>query len=71
MKFFRASYNNLESLLVRIQSSLEDKQHSLNTDVMCLDTRAILKKGDRSHLPNETNRNIMLTSMEKEIPLAS
>ncbi|XP_012233527.1 tektin-2 isoform X2 [Linepithema humile] len=67
----KASYNSLESLLMCIQSSLEDKQHSLNTDVMCLDTRAILKKGDRSRLPNETDRNIMLTSMEKEIPLAS
>lgn len=71
IKFFRESYNSLESLLMRVQSSLEDKQHSLNTDVMCLDTRAILKKGDRSRLPNETDRNIVLTSMKKEIPLDS
>lgn len=68
---FRASYNSLESLLIRIDKNLDDKQHSLNTDVMCLDTRSMLKTGDKSGLPNETNRNIVLTRMEKEIPLES
>ncbi|XP_077278867.1 tektin-2 [Temnothorax americanus] len=67
----KASYNSLESLLIRIDKNLEDKQHSLNTDVMCLDMRASLKTGDRSRLPNETDRNIILTRMEKEIPLES
>ncbi|XP_011866442.1 PREDICTED: tektin-2 [Vollenhovia emeryi] len=67
----KASYNSLESLLIRIDKNLEDKQHSLNTDVMCLDIRAPLKTGDRSRLPNETDRNIVLTRMEKEIPLES
>ncbi|XP_011172391.2 tektin-B1 [Solenopsis invicta] len=67
----KASYNSLESLLIRVDKNLEDKQHSLNTDVMCLDMRAPLKTGDRSRLPNETDRNIVLTRMEKEIPLES
>lgn len=69
--FPRASYNSLELLLIRINKNLEDKQHSLNTDVMCLDMRAPLKTGDRSRLSNETDRNIVLTRMEKEIPLES
>lgn len=64
----KAAYNNLESLLVRIDKNLDDKQHSLATDVMCLDLRATLKTGDRTRLRNETDRNIVLTRMEKEIP---
>ncbi|KYN38866.1 Tektin-2 [Trachymyrmex septentrionalis] len=67
----KTSYNTLEALLIRINNNLEDKQHSLNTDVMCLDMRAPLKTGDRARLPNETDRNIALTHMEKEIPLES
>ncbi|XP_029173358.1 tektin-2-like [Nylanderia fulva] len=66
----KASYNSLEALLRRIQKNLDDKQHSLNTDVMCLDTRSTLK-GDKSDLSNETNRNIVLTHLKKEIPLES
>lgn len=65
----RTSYNDMESLFIRINKNLEDKQHSLNTDVMCLDTRVALKTGDKTRLSNETNRNIVLTHMEKEIPL--
>lgn len=38
---------------------------------MCLDTRSTLKMGDKLDLSNETNRNIVLTRMEKEIPLES
>ncbi|KZC08368.1 PREDICTED: tektin-B1 [Dufourea novaeangliae] len=64
-------YNNLESLLLRIERNIDDKQHSLGTDVMCLDMRATLKTGDRTRLPNETDRNIVLTRMEQEIPLES
>ncbi|XP_034190656.1 tektin-2 [Osmia lignaria lignaria] len=67
----KAAYNNLESLLTLIDRNLDDKQHSLATDVMCLDMRATLKTGDRTRLPNETDRNIVLTRMEKEIPLES
>ncbi|XP_076170389.1 tektin-B1 isoform X2 [Ptiloglossa arizonensis] len=65
----KEAYNNLESLLLQIERNLDDKQHSLATDVMCLDMRATLKTGDRTRLPNETDRNIVLTRMEKEIPL--
>lgn len=35
---------------------------------MCLDMRARLKTGDRARLANETDRNIVLTHMEDEIP---
>ncbi|XP_014474280.1 PREDICTED: tektin-2 [Dinoponera quadriceps] len=67
----KTSHNGLESLLTRIDHELDDKQHSMNIDVMCLDSRAILKTGDRARLPNETDRNIVLTRMEQEIPLES
>ncbi|XP_076622261.1 tektin-2 isoform X1 [Colletes latitarsis] len=67
----KEAYNNLESLLLQIERNLDDKQHSLATDVMCLDMRATLKIGDRTRLPNETDRNIVLTRMEKEIPIES
>ncbi|XP_035731900.1 tektin-B1-like [Vespa mandarinia] len=67
----KATYNGLESLLLRVDKNLEDKQHSLSTDIMCLDMRSTLKTGDRTKLPNETDRNIVLTRMEKEIPLES
>lgn len=36
---------------------------------MCLDNRSSLKIGDRARLTNETDRNIILTHMNKEIPL--
>ncbi|XP_043477858.1 tektin-2 [Leptopilina heterotoma] len=65
----KATYNNLETLLNRISKNLEDKQHSLMTDIMCLDNRSSLKIGDRARLTNETDRNIILTHMNKEIPL--
>lgn len=64
----RATYNGLESLLIRIDKNLDDKQHSLMTDIMCLDMRSTLKTGDRARLTNETDRNIVLTRMEQEIP---
>ncbi|XP_046430599.1 tektin-2 isoform X2 [Neodiprion fabricii] len=67
----KATYNGLESLLIRIDKNLDDKQHSLMTDIMCLDMRARLKTGDRAPLPNETDRNIVLTRMEQEIPIES
>ncbi|XP_006613158.1 tektin-2 isoform X2 [Apis dorsata] len=67
----KGAYNNLEGLLLQVDRNLDDKQHSLATDVMCLDMRATLKTGDRTRLPNETDRNIVLTHMEKEIPLES
>ncbi|XP_046487845.1 tektin-2 [Neodiprion pinetum] len=67
----KATYNGLESLLIRIDKNLDDKQHSLMTDIMCLDMRARLKTGDRAPLANETDRNIVLTRMEQEIPIES
>jgi len=52
-------------LLIRIVRNLEDKQHSLNTDMMCLDMRGT-KTGENGY--NETDRNIVLTRLEDEIP---
>ncbi|XP_020286874.1 tektin-B1 [Pseudomyrmex gracilis] len=71
LEHVKSSHNSLKSLLARIDKDLEDKQHSLNTDVVCLDTRSSLKTGNKSELTNETDRNIVLTRMEKEIPMES
>ncbi|XP_012284143.1 tektin-2 [Orussus abietinus] len=65
----KATFNGLEALLIRIEKNLDDKEHSLMTDVMCLDMRARLKTGDRTKLPNETDRNIELTNLKKQLPL--
>ncbi|KAK0168055.1 hypothetical protein PV327_001894 [Microctonus hyperodae] len=67
----KATYNALEPLLIRIKRNLDDKQHSMTTDVMCLDMRSTIKTGDRARLSNETDRNIALTHLENEIPFES
>lgn len=67
--FCRATYNALEEQLIRIDKDLANKEHSLMTDVRCLDLRVRLRteqvgKGSTT----ETDRNIKLTKMEEEIP---
>ncbi|XP_034936566.1 tektin-2 isoform X2 [Chelonus insularis] len=67
----KATFNRLESLLIQLNRNLDDKQHSLMTDIMCLDSRSTLKIGNRTQQSNETNRNIQLTKLNDEIPLES
>ncbi|XP_066601759.1 tektin-B1 isoform X2 [Prorops nasuta] len=65
----KAAYNNFECLQNRLNINIDNKQHALTTDVMCLDLRSTLILQDKTRLPNETNRNIVLTRMEQEIPI--
>lgn len=57
----------MEPLLIQIDRNLDDKQHTLMKDIMCLDMRAALKTGDRKKLTNETDRNIVLTKLDNEL----
>lgn len=65
------NYNLLEKHAHVIDVDLENKQHSLMTDIRALDLRQRLKGGEfsASKSPSaQTDRNIKLTRMEDEIP---
>lgn len=67
----KANYNLLEQHAHVIDVDLENKQHSLMTDIRALDLRERLKFGEFSASKSEsaqTERNIKLTRMEDEIP---
>ncbi|XP_030760676.1 tektin-2 [Sitophilus oryzae] len=64
----KATYNALEDRQVAIDRDLNNKNQSLMTDIRCLDMRARLRKGEFGGSESETDRNIILTKMEKEIP---
>lgn len=64
----KATYNALEDQQVLIDRDLANKQHSLMTDVRCLDLRMRLRTGAYGMPENDTDRNIILTRMEHEIP---
>ncbi|VEN41916.1 unnamed protein product [Callosobruchus maculatus] len=64
----KATYNALEDQQVLITRDLEDKNQSLMTDIRCLDLRMRLRTGEFSGPASDTDRNIQLTRMEKEIP---
>lgn len=60
----KATYNALENQQVLIDRDLDNKSHSLMTDIRCLDLRARLKTESVS----DTDRNVTLVHMEDEIP---
>lgn len=64
----KATYNALEDQQVIIDRELNNKNQSLMTDIRCLDLRARLKEGKFAGPKSQTDRNIQLTRMEKEIP---
>ncbi|XP_075225914.1 tektin-2 [Lycorma delicatula] len=64
----KATYNALEEQLVCIDQELANKNHSLQTDLQCLDLRNRLMTGDRAPPLTQTDRNIVLTRMQDEIP---
>ncbi|XP_065360200.1 tektin-B1 [Calliphora vicina] len=68
----KTNYNLLEEHAQKIDVDLDNKQHSLMTDIRALDLRQRLKGGEfgqTNTLPSaQTDRNIVLTKMEKEIP---
>lgn len=68
----KTNYNLLEEHAGKIDVDLENKQHSLMTDIRALDLRKPLNPGNfgnnKSSSSVQTDRNIILTKMEKEIP---
>ncbi|XP_076264113.1 tektin-2 [Rhynchophorus ferrugineus] len=64
----KATYNALEDQQVIIDRDLNNKNQSLMTDIRCLDLRARLKREQSGEAKSDTDRNIELTKMEKEIP---
>lgn len=64
----KTTYNALEDQQVVIDIDLQNKCQSMMTDIRCLDLRARLKTDSSGTRSTETDRNIVLTKMEKEIP---
>nr|XP_036220393.1 tektin-B1 [Bactrocera oleae] len=68
----KANYNLLEEHAQKIDVDLENKEHSLMTDIRALDLRKRLKGGEfgqkQTTSTTQTDRNIVLTQMEHEIP---
>ncbi|KAL3284417.1 hypothetical protein HHI36_018577 [Cryptolaemus montrouzieri] len=64
----KATYNALEDQQLIIDKDLANKSQSLMTDVRCLDMRIRLRTGEFAGPATDTDRNIVLTRMEKEIP---
>lgn len=64
----KATFNALEDQQVAIDRDLQCKCQSLMTDIRCLDLRMRLRTGEFSGPATDTDRNIELTRMEKEIP---
>ncbi|XP_023703797.1 tektin-B1 isoform X3 [Cryptotermes secundus] len=64
----KATYNDLEEHLIRLDQDIANKQHTLMTDLRCMDMRDVLKKGDLAPPATQTQRNIQLTQIEEELP---
>ncbi|XP_054288147.1 tektin-2-like [Macrosteles quadrilineatus] len=64
----KATYNMLEDQLMVIDRELYNKNQALTTDLRCLDLRARLSTGGRAEPSTQTDRNIVLTRMQDEIP---
>lgn len=65
----KTTYVALELHATRLDIDLANKQHSLMTDIRGLDLRARLRSGVTCSGPKtQTDRNIVLTRMEKLIP---
>jgi hypothetical protein len=63
---YRATYNALEAHLMHLEQDLTNKEHSLMTDLRCLDMRDALKKSYVAPPTTQTKRNFQLTRMEEE-----
>lgn len=64
----KTTYNTLESHSNRIKTDLNNKNHTLMTDIHGLDLRMRLKSGNHQNINSQTDRNIELTKMEDQIP---
>lgn len=64
----KSIYCSLEDHVNKIDRDLENKQHSLMTDIRGIDLRQRLKTGEFVGSTTQTDRNIQLTKMEDELP---
>lgn len=64
----KTTYCALEAHANRIDTDLTNKQHSLMTDIRGLDLRMRLRDGGNAGEMSQTDRNIVLTRMEQQIP---
>ncbi|EDS41665.1 tektin [Culex quinquefasciatus] len=64
----KTMYNNLHELAKKVDQDLENKEHSLMTDIRSLDLRARLNTGEFGGKSTQTDRNIHLSRLEDEIP---
>ncbi|XP_037946775.1 tektin-B1-like, partial [Teleopsis dalmanni] len=67
----KANYNLLEAQSRKVEVDLANKEHSLMTDIRALDMRQRLKGGEfgmKASPTQQTERNIVLSKMETEIP---
>lgn len=65
----KTTYCALEDHAAKIDRDLQNKQHSLMTDIRGIDLRHRLKGGEFSEGPiSQTERNLQLSKMQDEIP---
>lgn len=65
----KTHYNGLHDHCTRIAQDLSQKNHSLSTDVKCLDERERNKNFSGCSVDNtQTGRNLQLSGMKAEIP---
>lgn len=64
----KTTYCALENHANRIDTDLTNKQHALMTDIRGLDLRMRLRTGLNANPKTQTDRNIVLTRMESQIP---
>jgi tektin-2 len=51
-----------------LDQDIANKEHTLMTDLRCLDMRDVLKKGDLAPPATQTQHNMQLTQIEEEVP---
>lgn len=65
----KTQYNALYDHCTRLAEDLDHKNHSMSTDIKCLDGRERNKNFPARSVDNtQTGRNIRLSGMAKEIP---
>ncbi|KAG8230197.1 hypothetical protein J437_LFUL009877 [Ladona fulva] len=63
----KAVYNSMEDQLKKIEADIADKDHSIEANMRCLDTREGLYREIGTDGETETDRNMRLFTIEKEL----
>ncbi|GAB0094234.1 Tektin [Sergentomyia squamirostris] len=71
LTIIKGNYSVLEDQHCRLARDLENKEHSLMTEIHTLDRRERLKSWQGRECKSQMGRNIQLTRMEQEIPPSS